>query len=99
MHDRIKKHLLYQDYLQNSEKNDNTQLMKERLFRLNEEMNEKQDLKDSFYQTTHELNSTVITSSILNISSFNRSIACTNGLCVEMDEKEIGGYCGTGGAP
>ena len=100
MHDRIKKHLLYQDYLQNSEKNDNTQLMKERLFRLNEEMNEKQDLKDSFYQTTHKLNSiTVITSSILSISSFNRSIACTNGLCVEIDEIEIGGYCGTGGAP
>ena len=99
MHDRIKRHLVYQDYLQNSEKNDNIQLMKERLFQLNEEMNEKQDLKDSFYQTTHELNSTVITSSILSISSFNRSIACTNGLCVEMDEKEIGGYCGTGGAP
>ena len=99
MHDRIKKHLLYQDYLQNSEKNDNIQLTKEISFLLNEEMNAKQDVKDLIYHTIYEFNSITITSSILSISSFNRSIACTNGLCVEIDEIEIGGYCGTGGAP
>ena len=99
MHDRIKKHLLYQDYLQDSEKNDNIQLMKEISFLLNEEMNAKQDVKDLIYHTIYEFNSITITSSILSISSFNRSIACTNGLCVEIDEIEIGGYCGTGGAP
>ena len=99
MHDRIKKHLLYQDYLQDSEKNDNIQLMTEISFLLNEEMNAKQDVKDLIYHTIYEFNSITITSSILSISSFNRSIACTNGLCVEIDEIEIGGYCGTGGAP
>ena len=81
------------------EKNDNIQLMKEISFLLNEEMNAKQDVKDLIYHTIYEFNSITITSSILSISSFNRSIACTNGLCVEIDEIEIGGYCGTGGAP